>query len=89
MNGFIIPPEDDGTPRCKFCLEPLALGEEWKGVCDECADALKGRYIAMLNEFFDDDEIEWLWDEEVTTARVSGWLEEVVNGIESESTATA
>lgn len=78
MTNYIVPPEDDGTARCILCLDPMPVGEEWRGVCADCEDALKGRFQAMLRDFFDEDELAWMMDENDTTGKINDWFREVV-----------
>lgn len=80
LNLFIIPPEDDGTPRCKFCFTPTPLDELSGGACDECYDALKARYQALIRENFEADEIDWLLERDEICCTCYEWLKEVAEG---------
>ena len=79
LNPYIIPPTiEDDRPRCKFCYyEPQSRDDLYDGICDDCYDAIKERYKAMLRENFEQDELEWLLERDEITAEVSDWLREV------------
>lgn len=79
LHDYIIPPSEDGVPRCKLCYSVTPLDEQIGGVCFDCADAIESRYKQMILDYFEEDEIAWLAERDETTADVSEWLREVAH----------
>ena len=66
---------DDG---CKFCGANCENGTAFLGVCNDCYEELKERFISLISEYFTEDEVAWIVDLAESGDDVQDWLREVV-----------
>lgn len=64
---------DDG---CKFCGANCENGTAFLGVCNDCYEELKERFISLICGYFTEDEIEWLVEMNESGDDVDNWLKE-------------
>lgn len=64
---------DDG---CKFCGANCENGTAFLGVCNDCYEELKERFISLISEYFTEDEVAWIVDLAESGDDVRDWLVE-------------